>query len=130
MVVHIGVVVLVDVDEFKRPEIDRVGSVRPGAVEKVGVKDLQRQRHPAARRGAVQHAGVRLADAAIFLLDIGDQFLRDRVAVGAVVVGIDLVRIAIGAGAVQLKHHHARRVVGQPRLAERDGSSILSRTSE
>src|SRR5262249_52022171 len=44
--VHVSILVLVNVDQFVSAEIDRIGGVRPAAVEKVRIKDLQRQRHP------------------------------------------------------------------------------------
>ena len=60
MLVDIGVIVVINVDKLKRAEIDAVGAERPGPVEIIRVENLECQGHPAARRAAVQEAGVGL----------------------------------------------------------------------
>ena len=66
------------------------------------------------------------ADAAVLLLDVGDQLVRDRVAVGAEIgrvhrVGIVVVRI----GVLDLDDDHAREVRPRPFLVELVGVLLL-----
>ena len=61
--VDISVFIFVDIYKLKRAEIDSIGTKRPRAVEKLGKKNLKRQRHPAAGRAAVDNSRMSLADA-------------------------------------------------------------------
>ena len=47
--------------------------------------DLQRERLPTARRAAGEQAGARLRNHAVMLLQVGDQFLQQGVAIGPVI---------------------------------------------
>src|SRR5262245_23535678 len=95
--VDVGVRVLVDVDELERAEIEAVGTTCPGTVEKVRMKYLKRQGHPPARRSAVDHTRIGRAQAAKSALNIRNELLGHGIAIGTVVVGVDLVRIPIRA---------------------------------
>ena len=110
----VGVFVVVNVDNLVGAEVDRVGAERPAAVEGVGVEDLEGEGDPAAGGAAVGDAGLAVADAAEQLFDVGDQLVRDGLAVGAVVGGVDLVGVAQGSVAVEVQEDHARGVVGIP----------------
>ena len=84
-IVDVGVVVRVDVDQLKGAEVHAIRTVRPSAVEEVGVEHLQRQRHPTARRSAVEHPRVRAAERTKLALDIWNELLRDRAPIRTVV---------------------------------------------
>ncbi len=101
--VGVGVGVVGDVYEFEGAKVNAVGVESPGAVEEVGVEDLQGERNPAAGGAAREDAGAGLADGAELLLDVRDQFLRDGVTVGTVVGGVHLIRVAERAVAVELE---------------------------
>ncbi len=118
MDVQVSILILVDVDQLVSAKIDWVRSARPGAVEIIRVEGLECQRYPAARRTAVEKPCGALADAAIVLLDVGDQLASNRVAVGTIVRGIDLIGIAERPCPVEVQEQHARRSVGEPDLAE------------
>src|SRR5262249_11694378 len=91
-------------------KIDRIGRVRPVAVEEIGVENLQSEGNPAASGRAVCYASIGLADAAIRLFDVGNQLLRDGVAVRAAVGRVDLIRITPVAGAVEIQREKLRPI--------------------
>src|ERR1700744_6391623 len=64
---HKGVLVIVQVDILISVKVDRIGTCGPGAVVKVGIKDLRGERLPAAGRSAEGSARPALADVAILL---------------------------------------------------------------
>src|SRR5262245_44718645 len=81
------------------------------------MKDLQRERLPAARRAAVEPAGPWFFDHAITLLDLRNQLLDNRVAVRADVGGVDGVRvIEVRRGMLERRDDDAREVISQPVL--------------
>src|ERR1017187_5732734 len=110
MPVNIGIIIPVNVDKLKRAEIDAIGTKCPGSVEKLRVENLQSEGHPAARRAAVQEAGMTLPDAAKVLLDIGNELASDSRAVRSVVGRVNLVRVAERTGTIQVDEDEGRRV--------------------
>ena len=114
-----GVGPVVDVDDLKRVEVDRVWAVGADTAEVIRVKDLKRQRLPASGRAPREHARPGLADGAEVRLDVRDQLLGEGAAVGSRVrridgVGVVVVRRRMLEGDVE----HARKIVRQPRALE------------
>ncbi len=100
-------------------EIERIGVEGPGAAEDVGVLHLERDRFPAAGGAAGEHAVGGLADDAEVGLDVGNQLLEDRVAVGAVVGGVHGVRVVVvGRGVLERDDDHLRELRRRPLLVE------------
>ena len=112
--VHEGVAVGVDVDELEPLERERVGALAPAAVEHVRVEHLERQRHPPAGAGAAGEPLARAA-AAERLFEVRDDLGDERVAAGAVVRRVHLVRVAERPGAVGHHLHEPRVRLHLPR---------------
>src|SRR5580704_13455831 len=74
--IDVSISVLVDVDEFEGAEIYAVRTGGPGAVEKIGIEDLQRQRGPTAGGKTGKDASVRRSHGAEFFFNVRNQFLR------------------------------------------------------
>ena len=110
----VGVIVLVDIHELERAEVDAIGTEGPGSIEEIGVEDLQGQSDPPAGRAAVNDAGVPLADSAKTLFDLRDELASDRRAIGSMIGRVDLIRVAQRSGTIQVDEDHRRRVVGHP----------------
>ena len=117
----------VEVDPLEVAEIDRVGAGRPGAAEDVGVRHLEPEAAPAARRMAVEQPGPRLGDRGERRLDVGDQLLDQRPAARAVGgrVGEDVMaRAAVGV------EHDADQVLAEAHsagsLASRQRHAVIA----
>src|SRR5262249_28111749 len=74
--------------------------------------------NPAARGLAGKKPGAWLAGGAESRLNERNQFADQRVAIRAIVIGVDVVRVAEGARAIELKHDHLGRFVRQPRFCK------------
>ena len=106
-------------DRRVRAEVDRVGAGRPAAVVLVGVEHLHGERLPAARRAAVHEARPALAEAAEPLLDLGDELVRDRIAVRAEVLRVHRVRVVVvRVRVLDLDDEEAREARARPVLVE------------
>ena len=80
----------------------------------------ERQRLPSRRSSRRQHARVRLPDDAEMRLDVRDELLHDRVAIGAVVGRVDGVGVVeVGRGVLEGHHDHPRERRAIPVLVER-----------
>ena len=114
-----GVGVVVEVDVLVGVEVDGVGAGGLGAVVEVGIEDLRGERFPSAGGTAEGGARPALADAAILLLDGGDQLVVDGGAVGADVGGVDDVGVVVvGVGVLDVDQDHARQAAVGPVLKE------------
>ena len=91
----VGVLVLVNIDDRVGAEINRIGAGGKAAVKFLGIEDLGRQGFPAAGRAAVEKPRPAGAEAAVFLLEVGNQLVRDGVAVRPDIGRIDGVGIVI-----------------------------------
>src|SRR5262249_41353504 len=89
--VEVGVLVVINIDELETPKIHAVRTRRPDSIEKIRIKDFQRERHPPARGSAIEHTRVWFADRMKILFDIRNEFVRHGIAVRSAVVGIHLV---------------------------------------
>src|SRR5437016_174729 len=114
LVVEVGVLVRVNVDELEPAKIYAVRAGRPHGVEEIRVKNLQRERNPAPRGPAIENARPGFGDNAELFFNVWDQFFRQRVAVWTTVIGIHLIGISVRAVAVEMQINEAWRVVGEP----------------
>src|ERR1041384_6477731 len=113
------IVILIDIPHLITPEINWVRIQDPRAVEELRMEYLQSQRFPASSRTPRQHSRVRVRNDPEFLLQIRNQFLRERVTIRSVVRRVHRIRVIVVRRRVLKCHRYrAREVVRHPCLSE------------
>src|SRR5262249_845053 len=116
--VEVSVLIVVNVDELESAKVNTIGAGRPDRIEEIRIEDFERERHPAARRSAIQHTRVWFAKSMKILFDIRNQLASDGISVRSAVIRIHLIGITVRSVAVELKEDESRCVIGEPHLTE------------
>ena len=123
-----AVFVVVEVHDLISVEVHAVRAHDPAAAEDFGVIDLERHGLPAAVAAAGEHSCPGLADAAVSLLDVGDQLLRVGVAAGSHIGAVDPVHVVVvHVGVSRGDDDHLRGFAAVPPLGDRFVSAVAER---